>query len=315
MDIKAELISVIQSLKPQIDPTKGDLELDEVSIKLSKILSENEGLSVIEYFISNLDCGKMPIYIADTLVSKSEVDAIIENIYKMKKMDVLGGVLKFYHLLFYDEKTIDFSNRYLVLKKINSLGVGKTETVVSTICVSCRDGFVGSIEKCSKCSGNNLFKIKEIYLKTQARKILENGQYLEIYVKQCLQGAGVELIGFDIGNKKAYTNVRYQIDGDQIEVDVHGISEPLTLLLCEVKTVAKVDVNEMRKMDGLYDKIIEKINSVAGRKFSFLKIFVITGLFDVNIPTRAYQRKKWELLDRDNILTLQENIKVIQKEL
>src|SRR5690606_35227069 len=97
----------------------------------------------------------------------------------------------------------------------------------------------------------------------EVKTILSNGQYLEIYVKHCLRDTGVELIGYPIDQKgkKAFTNIRYQIDGDAIEVDVHGIASPLTLLLCEAKTSVKIQANELRRVEGLYDRLVEKINT------------------------------------------------------
>jgi len=111
--------------------------------------------------------------------------------------------------------------------------------------------------------------------------------------KHCLRETGIELIGYPVNqkNQKAFTNIRYQVDGDAIEVDVHGIASPLTLFLCEAKTSAKIPSNELRRVEGLYDRLVDKINTMSGRQFSVLKLFIITGEFDGNISQSAYKRK------------------------
>jgi hypothetical protein len=130
-----------------------------------------------------------------------------------------------------------------------------------------------------------------------------------------LQSIGVELIGYPVNKeaKQAFTNIRYQVDGDILEVDVHGIALPITLLLCEAKTSMKISPNELRRVEGLYDRLVEKINNISGRRFAVIKLFVITGEFDGNISQSSYKRKGWELLDRTSIENLKDVLKEIQR--
>ena len=148
------------------------------------------------------------------------------------------------------------------------------------------------------------------------KSVLKNNQFLEIYVKECMRNSGIELIGREVGKhgKKAYTSIQYQVHGEMIEADVHGIAQPLTLLLCEVKTATKITMNEIRRVEGLFDKLVDRVNGIAGVN-NHLKLFVITGEFDTNISIGAYRRRNWELLDRTTIQNLLEEFKRIRSEL
>lgn len=315
MSLKSELIDALEMLKPYIDPTKGQLEFDDAAKSISQFLSCPEGLYWLEYIIAKLDCGKLPLYAANKSVPQNKLDSLAENLYKQNRFEALKFLLLYYHQFLEHEETFDISKMFSALKKLTNSAAVQSQTVVASFCLQCSYASINQFQICPQCSEDDVLNIVEILFPPQVKTILKNGQYLEMYVKHCFQESGVELIGYPINQKgtKAFTNVRYQVDGDPMEVDIHGIASPLTLLLCEVKTVAKIASNELRRVDGLYDHLIEKINTVSSRKFSVLKVFIITGEFDTNISESAYKRKNWELIDRTKIQTLTDVLKDIQK--
>lgn len=314
MSLKSDLLDTLEMLNPYIDPTKGQLEGADAAKSISTFLSQDEGLYWLEYIISKLGCGKFPLYVANKFVSKNKLDSVVENLYKSNKLDTLKFLLLYYHQFFGHEESNDDNRKFGALKKLANSAAVQSQTIVVSFCLQCFYASDNQFQICPQCNNDDVFSISSILLLPQAKTVLKNGQYLEIYTKQCFQESGVELIGYSIDpkGKKAFTNVRYQVDGDQMEVDIHGIATPLTLLLCEVKTVAKIASNELRRVDGLYDHLIEKINTVSARKFAVLKIFVITGEFDINISESAYKRKNWELIDRSKIQNLTTLLKEIQ---
>lgn len=318
MSLKSDLLDVLGMLKPNIDPTKGQLELDSTVKSISAFLSQYEGLYWLEYIIAQLDCGKLPLYAANKYVPKNKLDSLIEILYKSDKIEELKFLLLYYHQFFRQDEALDGSRMFLTLKKLADSGITQSPPpVVASFCLRCFYTSCEQFHVCPLCSDDDIFNVLAVSFPNQVKTILKNGQYLEVYAKHCFQEAGIELIGYpiDAKGKKAFTNVRYQVDGDPMEVDVHGVADPLTLLLCEVKTVAKVTSNDIRRVDGLYDHLIEKINTTSGRKFSVLKLFIITGEFDSNISESAYKRKGWELIDRKKINSLKEEIKRVQTEL
>ncbi len=319
MSLKSDLLDTLETLKPYIDPTKATWELDDAARGLSSLLSEPCGLFWLEYISEHLDYGRFPLYSSNKLIQKAKLDELVEHSYRSKDQDALRMLLRFYHQLFGESGNLvdDPSIKLNILKKLESSAAIKSKTIATTYCLKCYDISKNTFKICPKCNSDDVLDIIEISFRDQVRTILSNGQYLEIYLKHCLQETGVELIGypFDQKGKKAFTNVRYQVGGDTIEVDVHGIASPLTLLLCEAKTSAKISPNELRRIEGLYDRLVEKINMVSGRQFSVLKLFIITGEFDRNISQGAYKRKGWELIDRTSVENLKDVLREIQNEL
>ena len=129
--------------------------------------------------------------------------------------------------------------------------------------------------------------------------------------------SGIEPIGWNIdGNgEKVYTSIEYQVEGERIDIDVLGISQPIAILLCEAKTTKKVIMNDIRRVENIFDRSIMKIKELTGRAVQYLKFFIITGEFDRNIPKGAYKRKMWELIDRNKISNLTEEFSRIQSEI
>lgn len=319
MTLSSDLLDALSALNPHIDATKSTLELDDVAKSISNILAEPYGLFWLEYISENLECGKLPIYSSNKYAQKGKLDILIELLYKAEKHNDLRAILPFYHELFgYSGITSDDpGTKYSTLKKLESSRAIKAREDVACFCLKCYEVNAVSVKTCSKCISDDLLTITKNSMLPQVRTILSNGQYLEMYLKYCLASVGVELIGYPTGQKgkKAFTNIRYQVDGDAIEVDVHGTVLPLTLLLCEAKTSTKISLNELRRLEGLYDRLVEKINRSSGRQFSVLRLFVITGQFDENIPRDSYKRKGWELIDRESIEYLKDVLKVIKSSL
>lgn len=316
MSLESDLKDALAALKPQIDSTKATYELDETSKVIANLLSEPYGLFWLEYISDVLEHGKFPLYSSNNYVQKGKLDQLIEQLYKAERHDDLRTLLSFYHQLFGEntDSSDDPRTKYSTLKKMESSVAVKTKEIVAYFCLKCSHTKQGPVKICSKCNSDDILNIIRISFQSQLKTILSNGQYLEIYLKHCLQSIGVELIGYPVNKqaKKCFTNIRYQVDGDIIEVDVHGIALPITLLLCEAKTSVKISPNELRRVEGLYDRLAEKINNISGRRFTVLRLFVITGEFDENISQSSYKRKGWELIDRSSIENLTNFLKEIQ---
>jgi len=316
MSLNSELQNTLAALKPYIDSTKAKLELDNAAISICHILSDRYGLFWLEYILESIEDRRFFLYSSDRYVQKGRLESLVEQSYKSKEQSHLKTLLTFYHQMFGGNISItdDPSAKFSTLKKIESLAAIKSKEAMAGYCLTCSAACDGRFAVCSQCGSSDIFNINKITFLPEVKTILSNGQYLEIYVKHCLRDTGVELIGYPIDQKgkKAFTNIRYQIDGDAIEVDVHGIASPLTLLLCEAKTSVKIQANELRRVEGLYDRLVEKINTLSRRNFTVLRLFIITGEFDKNISQSAYKRKGWELIDRKNIEILKDVLKEIQ---
>lgn len=316
MSLNSELQNTLAALKPYIDTTKAKLELDNAAISICHILSDRYGLYWLEYLLETIEDRRFFLYSSDRYVQKSRLDSLAENLYKSKEQSHLKTLLSFYHQIFRENIGVndDPSAKFSTLKKIESLAAIKSNEMIAGYCLTCLTACDGQFAACSRCGSNDVLNINKITFLPEVKTILSNGQYLEIYVKHCLRETGIELIGypFDQKGRKAFTNIRYQVDGDIIEVDVHGIASPLTLLLCEAKTSVKIQANELRRIEGLYDRLIDKINTLSRRNFSVLRLFIITGEFDRNISQNAYKRKGWELIDRKNIESLKDVLTEIQ---
>jgi hypothetical protein len=206
---------------------------------------------------------------------------------------------------------------YDALRKVESSEAITSRKFVTNVCMNCYSVLNEGTFQCTQCGRDEVLTVSSISLAANAKTALKNGQYLELYTKECLSRSGVELIGWEVDKRgtKACTSVKYQIDGEQIDVDVHGIAEPLALILCEVKTSEKISMNELRRVEDLFDRLSERIDKLTGRNFKYLKVFIITGEFDQNISLGAYKRKYWELMGRASIVNLVEELRKAQNEL
>jgi hypothetical protein len=316
MGIKEEIIEALEALGPQIDRGKALLELDESASAIARSLKEPMGLSLIEYISKDLKYGKHPIYSMNKFLDKLEFNTIIEHYFHNEAQTILNFLLKLYHQLWISQK-VEPKNFFEVLKNLER-SKAVTSNRVAVICLGCYStSMKEEVSKCSNCGGKDLLEIFELSIAEPAKDVLKNGQYLEVYVKECMDKSGIEPIGWNSegDGKKVYTSINYQVEGEPIDIDVLGISQPIAVLLCEAKTSEKITMNEIRRVENLFDRLIKKINDFTGKTILCLKLFIITGEFDRNISAGAYKRKGWELIDKNKIPALAEEFRRIRGEI
>jgi hypothetical protein len=321
MSLREQLLEALEALAPQvIDENRASLELDVSAAAISGLLSEPQGLALIEYAIEELECGKRSIYSTSEFLERARFDQLIEHFYTSEEQSVLNTLLLLYHQFWMNQRQPDDSvgASYETLRKLESSSAVASKTTVLNTCLDCLCILDEGSNTCTECGGSNLLEVHRLSLTQPAKAVLKNRQYLEIYAKECLRKSGIELIGCDIDKHgtKVYTSVRYQVEGEKIDIDVHGISsKPLALLLCEVRTSEKISMNELRRVEGLFKRLVDKIRNLSGKEFDYLNLFIATGEFDQNIPIGAYRRKNWELIDRTSIPELTERFRKIQSEI
>jgi len=321
MELKRQIIEALEALAPFVDSSKGLLEYESSAVAISMILSKPYGINLTEYISDTLQCGKKPLFSINEFVEKNEIDKFVLHCYKENKKDVLKVLLPLYAQLwlFCDKEQINTRAYFEALRNLENSKAVKSKKFQLSICLKCYSTESDQNQQsCRRCSKGKLLQIFKLSLSQRAREALRNNQHLEIYVKECLRDSGVELIGWNIPghNKKAYTSIRYQVEGINVEPDVHGFSKPLALLLCEVKTAKKITINDIKLLDSGYDNLMKQLNAYLGNKqLKCLKVFIITGKFDENIPFRPYIKKDWIFWDRSKILNLTEEFREIVKQI
>lgn len=321
MDQKEQILGALKNLAPKSDEKKALLEFSNSAIALSSLLYEPQGLVLIEYVINELDCGKK-IFIPNQFLDLHEFDLLNLLFYEQKHVEELNILLNIYHLLWSSRNKKTANELYRALYKLFNtcaIDTSKKELVLN-ICTDCK--VINEIENqtCKSCNQTQLLKVYSVVLNEDAMLVLspKTNQYLEIYVKECLRKSGITLVGAEIKtiNKTAYTNIRYQIDGREVEADIHGISNPLCLFLCETKTSKKLTQNDIEPYDAQYNRLIEKVRNITSmREIPHRRIIITTGEFDQNINIKSYVRRGWEFIDRSRISNLTEEFKRIQQEL
>ncbi|GIK36912.1 MAG: hypothetical protein BroJett011_07450 [Chloroflexota bacterium] len=314
--MKEELLKAFGALAPKVYDSKISLENDKAAIAISSLLSEPQGLILVEYLSNELEHGKKPIYLASEFLSNEALSRLIEKFYRVREQESLQILLAYYNQIWV-QGLDNPSGSYETLRKLAKSAATNSATVILKLCLDCALVLDNSLTECNGCSGKNLLEISQLTLAEQARAALRQGQFLEIYVKECLVQSGVELIGYQSSNRspKGYIGVEYRVHGEPVEIDVHGIVQPLTILLSEVKTAQKITINDLRRVDSVFQGLAERVNKSSQLDIPCLKLFIITGEFDQNIPRKAYTRKSWELIDRTMIPGLAEELKRIQQEL
>jgi hypothetical protein len=239
------------------------------------------------------------------------LDEIISGLYT-----ILNLLLNVYHQLWIN-KNIEPKEFFKALKNLERSKAVKSNRI-AIICLDCYSTFKNEgVNKCSNCGSNDLLEIFELSITESAKSVLKYGQYLEIYVKDCMGKSGVEHIGWNSGGdgKKVYTSIKYQVGGEAIDIDVLGISKPIAVLVCEAKTSAKITMNDIRRVEDISDRFVSKIKDLTGKEVQHLKLFIITGEFDENLSINALKRRSWELIDRSKISDLTEEFRRIRGEI
>lgn len=316
MGIKEEIIEALEALDPQIDRGKALLELDESASAIARLLKEPMGLSLIEYISKDLEYGKYQIYCMNKFLDKTKFDRMIEHYFHKDAQTILNLLLEVYHQLWIN-KNIEQKEFFKSLKNLERSKAVKSNRI-AIIRLDCYSTFKNEgVNKCSNCGSKDLLEIFELSIAESAKSVLKNGQYLEIYIKECMDKSGIEPIGWSgyHNSEKVYTSIKYQVGGESIDIDVLGISQPIAVLVCEAKTSAKITMNDIRRVEDLFDRLIKKINDFTGKRIECLKLFITTGEFDRNISAGAYKRKGWELIDRSKIADLTEEFRRIQNEI
>jgi hypothetical protein len=70
INIRDQLLGAFAALAPQTDNTKAILEVDPSAVAISRLLSEPQGLMLVEYILEKLECGKKPIYSMNIFVER-----------------------------------------------------------------------------------------------------------------------------------------------------------------------------------------------------------------------------------------------------
>ena len=275
------------------------------------------GLPLIEFIASELDNGKLPLYSTDSHINESEMAEIIDGNFSDQRDDILNPLLQLFSLLNCGSGEVKRDEMFEVIFSLSKTAAIKEREVVFSICRACLCGLPQEDRQCPDCGSKNFHEVSKFKFADGVKKVLKNNQFLEIYAKECMKKEDIEPIGWNIDNtgKKAYTSITYQIDGEPIEIDAHGIANPISLILVEVKTQGKIVLNDLRRMENLYDKLMKKVNERTGRKNSFAKIFIISGQFDTNIPVGQYRKRNWEFIDGVGIPKLKEELKRMVSEL
>ena len=314
--MKEELLKAFQALAPKVYEAKVSLENNEAAVAISSILSEPQGLCLIEYLIDKLSYGKQALYLTGEFISRDRLRRLIETSYQAGEQEALKILLVYYDQIwiYSSDNPIGFHD---AAQKLTASAATNSTTVTLKLCLDCSRPLDSSLTECNFCSNSNLLEILELVLAEPARVALKQGQFLELYVKECLAKCGTDLIGYSVSQRgpKGYIGVEYQVQGEPVEIDVHGFAQPLTILLCEVKTAQKITLNELRRVENVLQGLLDRVNNLSQLNASYRKLFVITGEFDQNIPRKTYVRKNWELIDREAISNLVEELKRIQQEL
>ena len=252
MSLREELLEALEALAPQIiDRNRAQLELDESASAISSLLSEQQGLVLIEYIIEELECGKRPIYSANGFVQRPRLDRLIEHFYVSGKQAALDVLLPAYHQFWMSQGQCSDSVKALfeAAAKLGSSSAATSQEAVLRVCLDCLCVLDEGLGACTECGRSDLLEVYSFSLTQPARAVLKNRQYLEIYTKECLRNSGVELIGYDVDKRgtKVYTSVRYQVEGEKIDIDVHGISREVHPKSCTDLTCVYCDTLDQLK--------------------------------------------------------------------
>jgi hypothetical protein len=317
MTLKEEIRTALEGLSPKIDETKARLENDTAARAVSSFLKKSAGLGLIEYIIGDLRSGKEPLIVLSKWTEKQQLLDVMEFLYHENDSDTLEPFLIAYHEIWIAPEAEDVGrNAFEAISSLATSPAAGNVKQLFTICVDCKTRTDSEEGDCPDCKGRNLVEVNELSLHKNATAVLDNRQFLELYLKECIAESGIEVVTWcDDRNMEVATSIGYQVEGETVEPDVTGITEPVGIMVCEAKTSKKVNLNEIRRIGEPLQRLIEKVRKNTGKELNSRFLLVATCHFDENIRPSSMIRKGWELVDRERIPTLKDELMRIQSEL
>lgn len=317
MTLKEDIVKALEALNPKTEPTRAKLENDPSARSISLLLKSSAGLCLLEHIIQRVEGGKEGIISMDKWVEKEQLIDVIEFQYCHNNIEEMNTLLQAYYGIWIAQGGDDAGKNGFeaVLALADSSAVENVE-LLFTICVDCKTKLSGKDAECPSCRGKNLISISELSLQESAVAVLINRQFLELYVKECMADAGIDVVAWhDSSCVDTSISVGYQVEGEMVEPDVIGITKPTGILVCEAKTSKRIKPNDIRKISEPLRRLAEKVREYTGKELSQRFLLVTTGYFDKNVRPASMVRKGWELIDRSGIQTLKDELVRIQREL
>jgi hypothetical protein len=186
-----------------------------------------------------------------------------------------------------EPKLWDAVNSFIAsLEGKGALKIGKE---VFELCHGC--GFVriveeeNSRERCEICD-SSLFKIFETYAPDLVRQNIKEHQFLEIYVKKCLQRAGFKLITKKVGDNEIATSIPYKVFGNDVEIDVSSVAGS-NLLIFECRTTKLTQTDFNQKLSQIRDLLVTVKDRLGGLPDVHV-FFVTTDRIHESVAPESY---------------------------
>ncbi|MCK4444048.1 MAG: hypothetical protein KAW09_05860 [Thermoplasmata archaeon] len=317
MTLKEEVRTALEALTPKTNETKAKLENDPAARAVSSFLKKTAGLGLIEYIIGDLKSGKEPLIVLSKWTEKQQLLDVMEFLYHENDSDTLEPFLLAYHEIWIAPEAEDVGrNAFEVISSLATSPAAGNVKQLFTICVDCKTRTDSERGDCPDCKGRDVVEVSELSLHKNATAVLDNRQFLELYLKECMAESGIEVVTWrDDRNMEVATSIGYQVEGETVEPDVTGITEPVGIMVCEAKTSKKMKLNDIRRIGEPFQRLVEKVRKNTGKDVNSRFLLVITGFFDENIKLGSMMKKGWELLDRKSIAGLTNELARIQSEL
>jgi len=280
------ILRVFEELSWEPVKDKVEIELDPKVNRFSTLLfSMKNWKQTYSLLKRSADNGKA-IFISNYFRSLDDVKRMIVYLMHREYVYTLDIVSKYYEQFEgYSEQEAKSINR--VLMKLLQEGILEKSPEHFEFCESCGKLQIRGIEEeDDKCScGSRIFKIFRCSLNKNVRKSILTNQFLEIFVKNCLNSAGLKLISKEINGKRVSTSISYFVPTSPVELDVAAVYGN-KVFICECKT-NKVKPNDIEKKFGQLHRLIGSIKN-GGVEFRVIYLLVTTEEVDKYIRPSAY---------------------------
>jgi len=265
---------------------KVEIELDSKVNRFSTLLfSMKNWKQTYSLLKKSADNGRA-IFISNYFRSLNDIRRMIAYLMRSDYVYTLDFASKYYEQFKgYSEQEAENINN--VLMNLLQEGILERSPEYLEFCESCEKlQIVGMGEEDDKCDcGSRIFRIFRCSLNKNVKKSILTNQFLEIFVKNCLNSTGLKLVSKEIDGKKVSTSIQYFVPTSPVEIDVAAVYGNWTFI-CECKT-NRVRPKDVEKKFGQLQRLISSIRS-EGVELKVIYLLVTTEEIDKYVQPHAY---------------------------
>jgi hypothetical protein len=286
-----DILREFAALQSEVRKDKIMMELDSTVNNFVDFLAMERGWNCFWTLLKTSLDNRTPIFYSNYVVPADDLLNVLKKVYDNRYLafvDILSRYVD-QHQSISPGTDNSVEKLYELIRGLTETGTLIPGREVFEHCSNCEEMRIVEIynqtENCPKC-GNRIFQIFHAFVPDPIKQCIENGQYVELFVKRCLTRAKFHLIKKKANGGEVSTSIPYKIFGAVVEVDVAAVYGG-SLLLCECKT-NKITPNAIHEKLGQLSSLYSTLKDRLGARPDLHVFFITTGEIDLNVDPRSF---------------------------